>query len=257
MGEYRCVAASLVGFIQQLAVSYVANGYWFYVTGRIPEGKDPVAVDRKLIERYGVAVSKWSRARRKQLGQANVQYLRHERFFVLLATRGEHRFFAEEQAQLRDARRVPIKHGGYAVSFRGGHAHVRIERGMYNIIKAHLLELGMHRRAESVEDAFGRLPFEPYAPVKRQLLNILRAVNRARRVAGFAKIDGRCLRLHRQVVRPFVASEEQQGPRNNPHESEQSSSDHPPTPERDASLFGTSPAEGESTCTVSRAFQRP
>lgn len=219
MGEYRCVAASLTGFIQQLAVSYVTNGYWFYVTGRIPEEKDPVAIDRKLVERYGVGISKWARARRKQLGQANVQYLRHERFFVLLATHGEHRFFAEEQAQLRDARRAPIKHGGYAVSFRGGHAHVRIERGMYNIVKAHLLELGVHRRAESVEDEFGRLPFEPYAPVRRQLLNILRAVNRARRAAGFAKVDGRCLRLHRRVVRPFVPSKEQKGPQTSPHNS--------------------------------------
>ena len=33
---YRCVATSAVGFLQQLAVAYVANGYWFYVTGRVP-----------------------------------------------------------------------------------------------------------------------------------------------------------------------------------------------------------------------------
>ena len=36
---YRCEAASVEGFIQQLAVSYVAKGYWFYVTGRIPHHK--------------------------------------------------------------------------------------------------------------------------------------------------------------------------------------------------------------------------
>src|SRR5262249_4567587 len=36
---YHWEAVSVAGFIQQLAVSYVGSGYWFYVTGRIPEGK--------------------------------------------------------------------------------------------------------------------------------------------------------------------------------------------------------------------------
>ena len=40
---YRCVAASVAGFVQQLAVAYVANGYWFYVTGRVPDGRQPAA----------------------------------------------------------------------------------------------------------------------------------------------------------------------------------------------------------------------
>ena len=35
--DYRCAATSVGGFIQQLAVSYVGRGYWFYVTGVIPE----------------------------------------------------------------------------------------------------------------------------------------------------------------------------------------------------------------------------
>ena len=38
----QCEAQSLSGFIQQLAVSYVAKGYWFYVTGQVPDHKDPV-----------------------------------------------------------------------------------------------------------------------------------------------------------------------------------------------------------------------
>ena len=50
---YRCVATSVAGFVQQLAVAYVAHGYWFYVTGWIPQGKPPEAIDRKLIERKG------------------------------------------------------------------------------------------------------------------------------------------------------------------------------------------------------------
>lgn len=46
---YRCRATSLEGFIQQLAVSYVARGYWFYVKGWIPHSKAPEAIDGKLM----------------------------------------------------------------------------------------------------------------------------------------------------------------------------------------------------------------
>ncbi len=90
---YRCEATSVAGFVQQLAVSYVRNGYWFYVTGRIPARKDPRAVDAKLIERYEIGLSKWTKYRRSREGQAKVQYLRYQRFFVLLATHGTQRFF--------------------------------------------------------------------------------------------------------------------------------------------------------------------
>ena len=75
---YRCEATSVEGFIQQLAVSYVRNGYFFYVTGSVREGRDPSEIDRKLIERYGIDVSKFTRARRKKAGLANIHYLRHK-----------------------------------------------------------------------------------------------------------------------------------------------------------------------------------
>src|SRR5512139_1638962 len=73
--EYRCVATSVEGFVQQLAVAYVQHGYWFYVAGWIPGRKDAEAVDRKLIDQYGIGISKWARARRKQQGLANLHYL--------------------------------------------------------------------------------------------------------------------------------------------------------------------------------------
>ena len=38
---YRCEAASIEGFVQQLACNLVNKGYWFYVTGSIPAAKDP------------------------------------------------------------------------------------------------------------------------------------------------------------------------------------------------------------------------
>ena len=82
----RYEATSLEGFIQQLAVGLVSRGYWFYVTGWVPEPKDPRAVDEKFTKLYDLGLTKSSRMRRKLAGRANVQYLRLGRFFVIVAT---------------------------------------------------------------------------------------------------------------------------------------------------------------------------
>jgi hypothetical protein len=117
---YRCETASLEGFIQQLAVCYIGRGYHYYASGWIPAGKDPRQVDAKLIRQYGIDLPKWTRARRRRnQGKAGIQYLRHERFFVLLATEGKHSFF-EEECAIRDVRATPIVYCGYSVGLRGG-----------------------------------------------------------------------------------------------------------------------------------------
>src|SRR3954453_9001983 len=149
--EYRCEATRVAGFIQQLAVGYVARGYFFYVVGRIPEGKDPRLLDEKLIRKYGITPSKGARARRKALGLANVQYLRLKDRFILLATPGKHEFFLEEAGQVQDAREIPIKLFGYAVSYRNGHPHVRIEQERYLEFKAWFSEVAVHRKRETLE----------------------------------------------------------------------------------------------------------
>ncbi len=214
--QYRAEATSVEGFVQQIACCYLRHGYWFYVCGHIPLHKDPYVVDQKLLAKYGIAVSESTRARRKRAGQANLQYLRHERFFVLLATKGQHRFYEEEGDRIRDLRRVPLRYSSYSISYRRGgrtrtgepdtksHAHVEIDRQRYLELKASFLALATHRSAENLALAFYRLPFEPYAPVRRQFLKILRAVNEARRQAGYARLPTAILPLRRRVVRPFV-----------------------------------------------------
>jgi hypothetical protein len=200
---YRCEATSVEGFVQQLAVSYLGNGYWFYVVGEVPEGKDPRRVDEKLVTRYQIDLSKWARARRKRTGLANLQYLRHGRLFVLLATHGAHGFFEEEASSIRDARKTPIRFRGYSISYRNGHPHVRIEQEEYKRLKAYFLELALHRSAERLGSELARLPFEPYAPIRAQLLAVLRAVNRDRKRAGFELVPRSCFRFVRRVCRPF------------------------------------------------------
>jgi hypothetical protein len=204
---YRCEATTVGGFVQQLAVAYVQHGYWFYVTGEIPERKCPLAVDAKLIDRHDIAISKWSRARRKQSGRANVQYIRYGRFFVLIATRGEHRFF-EDEPKFRDIRRDSLSFAGYSIGYKLGadrkwHVSVRIHPTEYLKLKAYFLDLAMQRSVENLTAELRRIPFEPYAPVRRQFLNILRAVNRKRKKAGYELVPVEALRLRRRMLRPF------------------------------------------------------
>lgn len=213
--QYRAVAISVEGFVQQIACCFLRHGYWFYVTGRIPAGKDPRVIDGKLIEKYGIAVSESTRARRKKTGQANLQYLRYEDFFVILATKGRHKFYEDEGGQIRDIRRVPLKFAGYSISYRRGgrtrtgakdpswHAHVRMERRQHLEIAAHLDALARRRAPESLAAAIYNLPVEPYAPIRRQLLQLLKSANRTRQELGYAPLPLEILPLRRRVVRPF------------------------------------------------------
>jgi len=172
------VDSSLEGFVQILASNYLPHGYWFYVTGHVRTGKDPRAVDRKLIEKYEIARSRQQRARRKKSGLANLQYVRIGPFFVLLATHGKHRFFADEGPSVRDIRKYPLQIGGYSLTVRRGdflkkaagdrHAvpdhryrvRVQIGREKYRELMAHFLDIATHRRADVLAREFWNVPFE-------------------------------------------------------------------------------------------------
>jgi hypothetical protein len=228
MMEYRYLATSVEGFVQQLACNLLPHGYWFYVQGKIPQGKDAALVDEKLLQRYDVGISRQARARRKQAGLANIHYLRYGPHWVLLATHGEHHFFAEEHSNLRDVRKAPIHFAGYSLTVRQGgfllkrsadeprtpdgkrRVRVQIGREAYRDLRASFLELAPRRSAEQLARELYRLPFEPYAPVRRQLLKILRLVNQKRRAAGLDEISNEVLRYRRRIVRPFdqVAQED-------------------------------------------------
>jgi hypothetical protein len=211
--RYSCETTSVEGFVQLLACNLLPHGYWFYVTGHIPDGKDLRRVDAKLIDKYDAGLSRAARARRKQLGIANVRYLRHERFFVLLATHGRHCFFEEEASSIRDIRHVPLKFAGYSISYRRGgrkrngkpdaswHSHVRISRPTYRELEAHLLEMSVRRSVDCLAREFYRLPFEPYAPVRRQMLKLLAKVNCRRKQACLRPIPYQVVPLHRRAVK--------------------------------------------------------
>ena len=218
--KYRCIATSPEGFVQQLVSAYLSHGYWFYVSGIIPLGKRSESVDEKLMSKYGVDISRSSRSRRKAAGHANVHYLRYRHRFLLLATHGRHAFFADEQKNVRDARRVPIRFTGYSISVKRGNylrrsdsgmaepdgkwrVRVQIDRKQYATLKAHFIDIARQRTVEHLARELYCVPFEPYAPVRQQLLNILRLVNKKRKEAGLKALSPKVLRYQRRIVRPF------------------------------------------------------
>lgn len=152
---YKCEATTLEGFIQQLAVAYVARKYFFYVTGCVPARLSAAEHDERMLAKFEVARSKWSRYRRRQqLGPdgfplANVQYLRYRDFWVLLATSGHHHFFVEHHQadvrggrQYRDVREQPICFGGYSIGWRG-RVTVRLTVPAYRQLRTHFVERGI------------------------------------------------------------------------------------------------------------------
>jgi len=219
--NYRCVATSLEGFVQQLACNILPHGYWFYVMGVLPDGKSLTGLDSKLIDKYGIDISRQQRSRRKLVGSANLHYLRLGRVWIILATHGHHRFFEEECQNIRDARKVPIQIGDYSLSVKRGnflkrvscddqpspdgkmHSRVQISRERYRELCGYFLGRACHRSVESLSKELFCLPFEPYAPVRRQSLNLLRLINEKRQQAGFAKLPTTVLRYKRAIVSPF------------------------------------------------------
>ena len=52
--KYLCESTSIEGLIQQIAVSYLRRGYWWFVTGVVPERKDPTQIDDNILKKYDI-----------------------------------------------------------------------------------------------------------------------------------------------------------------------------------------------------------
>ncbi|HMO83602.1 MAG TPA: hypothetical protein PKC18_01645 [Lacipirellulaceae bacterium] len=220
-GEYKYETTSVTGFVQRIATCLLRHGYVHYVQGEVPEGKDPRAIDRKLLAKYEVDQNEWTRARRKERGLANLQYVRYERTWVLMATEGFHPMKTEERSQLRDVREAPVQIAGYSIYLKRGdlkkkrskdeapvrddkwHARVLISRERYKELRAWLLDIACHRSAEGLAMEINSLPFEPYKPVWRQLRKLVRLVNKKRKAAGYSLVPMTAVRWRRTIVKAF------------------------------------------------------
>ena len=218
--EYQCVTSSVEGFVQQLAGCYLADGYWFYSSGRIAKRRDATEVDRMLTRQYGISNSHTSRLERKLMGIANLHYLRCERFYILLATDGHHPFFDKEKG-IRDARQIPIRYGGYTVGVepakegRGGRlgvnrerwkqwaVRVEIDAKSFGALQKRFVEMAAACSAAEIADALHGVPFAPYAPVVQQMEEVLWLVNQARQAGGLELVGREAVRRQRRIVSPF------------------------------------------------------
>jgi hypothetical protein len=201
---YRYLATSPQGFIQQLAVCYLKNHYFFYVMGCVREGKDPLAVDQQILDRYGIAMSKWARLRRMKSGAAKVQYLRYGRTYIIVATAGEHPFLHAEHGALRDAREAPIHFWGHAISYRAGHACVRIDREEFHRLQHYFGRIAPNRTRRVLVAELNALPFELYEPVRGQILSLAHDINEARKGAGRLPLPKWWRPAGRHPCRPFA-----------------------------------------------------
>ncbi len=219
--EYKYEVTSQTGFLQRVATHLLPKGYYFFVQGAVPEGKDPVMLDAKLLAKYDVAKSEGARRWRKSQGLGNVQYVRFQSSWMLLATHGHHPIRDSEGDNLKDVRRAPIRIGDYSVYVKrgeylkkvsaeeaprpDGHWRVRvlIAREPYRELCAYFLSIACHRRLAALAEELSALPYVPYAPVRQQLLKLLRLINAKRQAAGFARVPPTCLRFKREIVKSF------------------------------------------------------
>ncbi|TWU21414.1 hypothetical protein [Bythopirellula polymerisocia] len=219
--EYQYEVTSLVGYLQRVATHLLPKGYYFFVQGLVPADKNPPVLDAKLLAKYDVAKTEGARRWRKSQGLGNVQYVRFQRAWILLATHGDHPIREGERTNLKDVRRMPIRIGDYSITVKRGNylkkrspedpprvdgkwrVRVLIARDAYRELSAYFLSIACHRRAEALAEELYILPYVPYAPVRKQLLKLLRLINAKRQAAGYAKIPPSCLRFKREIVRSF------------------------------------------------------
>jgi len=156
-----------------------------------------------------------------------VHYLRCENLFVLVATHGKHEFFEEESRNIRDVREVPIKFAGYSLTCRRGdfkqkregqkqakrddkyRVRVQVSREVYLDWRAYFVDRARFCSAERLAQELYVFPYEPYAPVRKQMLTILRLANKVRKQRGLGKLELSVLRYRRRIVKPFEVAEGQ------------------------------------------------
>ncbi len=221
-----CEVRSVNALVKQIAVHTLRWGYWWYVSGIIPDHKDPTITDREFTKKYAANLPESTRYRRKQQGLANTRYYRLGNRFFLFSTKGESPFFCErERPNIRCVRKpprdweqqtgytglfpyAPLRVGGYTISYKPGglttegevdpkwHSHVELHPKAYKELKATFLELATRRSVKQLGMMFYEIEYEPYKPLLRQLYKIHKEVNEKRGRSGFKQ----------QVPKEFIAT---------------------------------------------------
>lgn len=222
MEQYRYECPSVDALVQR-AVVLAQKGYVYFLQGELRAGRDPSVTDEKLLEKADARQTKDQRYTRKRKGKANAHYFRWGRLWVVMMTEGSHpmkeRNAKERLLDLRNRDHAPLRLGPYSVKLRldntpkgrasGRHrASVRLTERAYSELKTELLEIAMHRSAETLAARVFRLAFQPYGPVYRQILAVVKAVNVQRRGAGYVAVPLSCVRFRRDLPKHFVCRDD-------------------------------------------------
>ena len=216
---YRCVATSIEGFLFQLSVSYITNGkYFFYVMGEVPAWRPEAELDSRMLKRYGVAISKFARCRRrKRIGSsgqrlANCQYLRFQDSWILLCQEGEHEFFERNQKRDQlgkvterwffDVRETAIQFKEYSIGYADERLSVRLTKRALSGLRNYYVSLAL-RPLPFIREELATFPYEAYGGVLKQRYAIVRSMNIKRRAAGLPAIPTSYVRRRRKPVKPF------------------------------------------------------
>jgi hypothetical protein len=223
--EARHRVGSIDGMVAIL-VNLISKGYRYYFTGTVEDERNWFVRDCRMLEYYEADLPKWTRERRRRRGLANFRYLRFESWFIVLSTEGKaERFWQEDRKRVRDVRNTPIRFKGYSISYRHGgwkdrklwadprvrerdmkwHVRVQLDAETYEGLKAYFLNIATSRQADFVAREFMELSYQPYRPIREQVLATLRAVNRQRQLAGYQRIPFSVVRYTRRITKVFPA----------------------------------------------------
>ncbi len=89
-------------------------------------------------------------------------------------------------------------------------ARVKIGEERYRMIEAELLGLATHRSAQYLAMRLRCVEFLPYAPVRQQLFQIVKKVNKARKQAGknYELLSWECIPYRRKMTSPYKPVDE-------------------------------------------------
>lgn len=194
----RCDAPTLGDFLYRIALGGFHFGYFRYAVRTIPEGKDVGALDRKLMETYGVTSCRMKRLRNRQKGLASVQYVRFRSTFILMATEGEHAAFSRIRSF--DIREAPLHIGGYSIGCVGDRISVRVAASVWKKVMRYHLACAL-QDSQAIEKKLEEIPFYRFPGVVAQIKDLTAAINQRRKPAGLPLISPPRRRRHQHFSR--------------------------------------------------------
>lgn len=192
-------------------VRLIGHGYHFVFYAELKHGKDPAALDEKLIDLWDLDQPGWKRESRRRGKAPSIWYLRYREHYFLLSTKGRsvdehkrtvpHPFFLEYGDTLVDVQRYALYFCGYSIRYPRVHGvhqlNVSLEKRAYEYHRDTLLQKSTserYRTREAMEAEFAKLPHQPYRLVLEQYHRILRLVNKRRaRYRGFEPAREECI----------------------------------------------------------------